>query len=155
MDLDQTVLHATIDPAVTAMSIPGVFQVTLPETPNQIYNIKLRPGLNDFLTAMSHLFEMHVYTMGSRSYAHAVVRLFDPDGRLFYDRILSRDDVFPPSASSASAPNGEMEQKKYLKRIFPVDDSMVVIIDDRADVWDYGPNLIPVPPCKIHHCNNV
>lgn len=82
---------------------------------------------------MSKIFELHVYTMGSRSYAHSVVKLFDSDGRLFNDRILSRDD------------NEIIENRKKLERIFPTDDRMVLVIDDRSDVWPNCRNLIQVP----------
>ena len=139
LDLDQTVLHATKDPATERM-IEGradIHRITFAECgPGEVYYIKLRPGLERFLEAISRLYELHVYTMGTRSYAQAVVRLFDPEGRLFYDRILSRD---------VAGVDGD--QRKNLRRIFPVDDSTVVIVDDRADVWDYCDNLIPVPPC--------
>jgi TFIIF-interacting CTD phosphatase-like protein len=37
--------------------------------------------------------------------------------------------------------------QKSLRRLFPCDTSMVVIIDDRADVWDWCPNLLKVVPC--------
>ncbi|KAF8140463.1 hypothetical protein EV363DRAFT_1501642 [Boletus edulis] len=36
--------------------------------------------------------------------------------------------------------------QKSLQRLFPCDTSMVVIIDDRADVWEWSPNLIKVIP---------
>ena len=35
---------------------------------------------------------------------------------------------------------------KFLQRIFPIDTKLVVIIDDRADVWQWSPNLIKVNP---------
>jgi len=38
--------------------------------------------------------------------------------------------------------------EKNIRRLFPCDDSMVVVIDDRADVWTWSPNLIKVHPCK-------
>ena len=38
--------------------------------------------------------------------------------------------------------------QKSLHRLFPVDTSMVVIIDDRADVWEWSPNLVKVIPCQ-------
>lgn len=38
--------------------------------------------------------------------------------------------------------------RKSLQRLFPCDTSMVVIIDDRADVWDGSPNLVKVIPCS-------
>lgn len=37
--------------------------------------------------------------------------------------------------------------RKSLQRLFPCDTNMVVIIDDRADVWDGSPNLVKVIPC--------
>lgn len=37
--------------------------------------------------------------------------------------------------------------QKSLQRLFPCDQSMVVIIDDRADVWEWSPNLVKVIPC--------
>lgn len=76
---------------------------------------------------------MHIYTMGTRSYADAVVKVIDPDGRLFQDRILSRDE------------NGSATRKR-LERLFPFDQSRVVVLDDRADVWDYSENLIQIKP---------
>lgn len=36
---------------------------------------------------------------------------------------------------------------KSLVRLFPHDQSMVVIIDDRSDVWGDTPNLVKVIPC--------
>ncbi|KAJ2816198.1 CTD phosphatase Fcp1, partial [Coemansia sp. 'formosensis'] len=39
--------------------------------------------------------------------------------------------------------------RKTLKRLFPVDTSMVVILDDRADVWEWSPNLIKVHPYEF------
>lgn len=37
---------------------------------------------------------------------------------------------------------------KSLERLFPVDQSMVVVIDDRGDVWNWSPNLVKVIPCE-------
>lgn len=144
IDLDQTILHATVDPAINSVIAAdpecAIHRIALPEAPNDTYFIKLRPGLVPFLEELQRSFELHIYTMGSKSYAKAVVRLFDPDGRFFYDRILTRDDA-------ASDTLGDCFNRKCLKRIFPTDDSTVVVIDDRADVWDYCDNLIPVHPC--------
>ncbi|KAJ1906154.1 CTD phosphatase Fcp1 [Coemansia sp. IMI 209127] len=102
----------------------------LPVIPSRHF-IKLRPDLREFLEKLSRLYEMHIYTMGSRPYADAVAKLIDPECKYFSGRILSRDE------------NGSKDRKS-LRRLFPVDTSMVVIIDDRADVWDWSPNLIRV-----------
>lgn len=37
--------------------------------------------------------------------------------------------------------------KKTIQRLFPCDDSMVVVLDDRADVWEWSRSLIKVRPC--------
>ncbi|GAA5963234.1 hypothetical protein JCM21900_006561 [Sporobolomyces salmonicolor] len=100
------------------------------------YYIKMRPGLPDFLRRIAEIYEMHVYTMGTRAYAKEVCKVIDPDGGLFGGRILSRDE------------SGSMTRKS-LQRLFPCDTNMVVIIDDRADVWDGSPNLVKVIPYEF------
>ena len=150
VDLDQTIIHACIDPTV------GEWQSD-PENPNHgavkdvksfqlsddgprnvttgcTYYIKLRPGLREFLEEVSGMYELHVYTMGTRAYAQHIARIVDPDRKLFGNRVISRDE------------NGSITAKS-LQRLFPVSTNMVVIIDDRADVWPLNrPNLIKVVP---------
>ncbi|PWA02851.1 hypothetical protein BB558_000999 [Smittium angustum] len=106
----------------------GVF--TLPDGPIRYY-IKMRPGLRKFLKKTADLFELHIYTMGTRNYAESVAKLIDPNKTHFKERILSRDE------------SGSLTHKT-IKRLFPCDDSMVVALDDRADVWRWSPNLIKV-----------
>lgn len=103
------------------------------ETQGCLYYVKPRPGWLDFLSSVATKYEMHVYTMGTRAYAEEVCKAIDPDGKLFCGRVLSRDE------------SGSLTQKS-LQRLFPVDTSMVVIIDDRADVWEWSPNLVKVIP---------
>ncbi len=150
VDLDQTIIHACIEPTV------GDWQDN-PNSPNHEavkdvakfqlkdegvrglasacwYYIKMRPGLKEFLSKVAELYELHVYTMGTRAYAMNIAKIVDPDRKLFGDRIISRDE------------NGNITTKS-LARLFPVDTKMVVIIDDRADVWPKNrPNLIKVVP---------
>lgn len=66
-----------------------------------------------------------------------ICTFLDENGRLFSHRILSRDECL--NATS---------KKDNLKALFPDDcgDSMVCIIDDREDVWNYAKNLIQVKP---------
>lgn len=157
VDLDQTVIHATVDPTVgewqrdpSNPNYPFVKDVKLfsleeepiippgwtgprPPPTKCWYYVKLRPGLKEFLAEVSKLYELHIYTMATRNYALAIASLIDPDGEYFGDRILSRDE------------SGLLTHKN-LKRLFPVDQSMVVIIDDRGDVWQWEANLIKVVP---------
>lgn len=150
VDLDQTIIHACIEPTVgewqrdpTSPNYDAVKEVRSfqlnDDGPRGLasgcwYYIKMRPGLKEFLLKVAELYELHVYTMGTRAYALNIAKLVDPDKKLFGDRIISRDE------------NGNVTAKS-LARLFPVDTKMVVIIDDRADVWPMNRlNLIKVVP---------
>ncbi|ODV63149.1 protein serine/threonine phosphatase ASCRUDRAFT_31434 [Ascoidea rubescens DSM 1968] len=157
VDLDQTIIHTTVDPTVYKWQndpsnpnynvLKDVKSFTLNEDlpflisrKNNMnksnkcwYYVKLRPNLKRFLDKISTYYELHIYTMATRSYAKEIAKIIDPDGIYFGDRILSRDE------------SGSLSQKS-LTKLFPVDTSMVVIIDDRGDVWDWCPNLIKVIP---------
>ncbi|KAF7720872.1 Carboxy-terminal domain (CTD) phosphatase [Apophysomyces ossiformis] len=145
LDLDQTIVHATWDPTVgewmndknnaNHAATEDIRKFTLPGSV-LVYYIKLRPGLHEFLREISKIFELHIYTMGTRHYAEAVAREIDPEGTIFRERILSRDE------------SGSMTQKK-LQRLFPCDTSMVVVLDDRSDVWSFSPNLIKIKPYEF------
>ncbi|KAL6887449.1 hypothetical protein HDV57DRAFT_360460 [Trichoderma longibrachiatum] len=150
VDLDQTIIHACIEPTIgewqrdptnpnhEAVKDVKSFQLN-DDGPRGLasgctYYIKLRPGLKEFLEAVSTKYELHVYTMGTRAYALNIARIVDPDKKLFGNRVISRDE------------NGSITAKS-LQRLFPVSTDMVVIIDDRADVWPMNrPNLIKVAP---------
>ena len=147
VDLDQTVIQATVDPTVAewqkdpdnpnydAVKDVRAFQLTEegPGGNGCWYYIKLRPGLKEFLETVSKMYELHIYTMGTRSYAKHITEIIDPDCKFFGNRTLSRSE------------NGSFTVKS-LQRLFPVDTKMVVIIDDRGDVWNWIPNLIKVNP---------
>lgn len=151
VDLDQTVIQATVDPTVLEWqsdpsnpnypAIKDVKSFCLEEDSAQglhgpikcWYYVKIRPGLAEFLLEISKKYELHIYTMATRNYALAIAKIIDPKGEYFGDRILSRDE------------SGSLTHKN-LKRLFPVDQSMVAIIDDRGDVWQWESNLIKVVP---------
>lgn len=147
VDLDQTIIHATVDPTVAewqkdesnpnhnAVKDVHAFQLVDdgPGARGCWYYIKLRPGLKQFLENISKLYELHIYTMGTRAYAQNIANIIDPERKIFGDRILSRDE------------SGSLVAKN-LQRLFPVDTKMVVIMDDRGDVWKWNDNLIKVTP---------
>ena len=151
VDLDQTIIHACIDPTVgewqrdpenpnyDAVRDVKSFQLNDDGCPRGFatgcwYYIKLRPGLREFLDEISDMYELHVYTMGTRAYAQNIAKLVDPDQKLFGNRLISRDE------------NGSLTAKN-LERLFPTSTGMVAIIDDRADVWPRDrDNLVKVVP---------
>lgn len=147
VDLDQTVIHTTCErtvaewqadpenPNYDAVKDVKGFQLADDNVSNVAanwYYVKMRPGLKDFFEKMSKIYEMHVYTMATRAYAQAIMKIIDPDRKYFGDRILSRDENYT-------------DKLKNLTRLFYQNTAMVVIIDDRADVWQYSPHLVRVP----------
>lgn len=157
VDLDQTVIHCGVDPTIGEWKkdpsnpnyealkdvqmfaldeeaiVPPMYMGPRPPERKCWYFVKVRPGLKEFFEKVAPLYEMHIYTMATRAYAFQITKIIDPDGSLFGDRILSRDE------------NGSLTQKS-LERLFPTDQSMVIVIDDRGDVWNWCSNLIKVVP---------
>jgi len=92
--------------------------------------------------------------MGTRAYAEEVCAAIDPDGTAFSGRLLSRDESGSRSLALILFESSLMWfsglTQKSLQRLFPCDTSMVVIIDDRADVWEWSPNLVKVIPCSYY-----
>ncbi|KAF2661728.1 hypothetical protein K491DRAFT_646975 [Lophiostoma macrostomum CBS 122681] len=147
VDLDQTVIHTTCErtigewkedpenPNYDAVKDVQSFQLAddnIAGVGANSYYVKMRPGLKEFFDRVSHMYEMHVYTMATRAYAQKVADIIDPERKYFGDRILSRDENYT-------------DKLKSLQRLFPTNTDMVVIIDDRADVWHYSDNLVRVP----------
>ena len=134
VDLDQTLIHSTNHNVPQDMPDVHHFQLYGPHT--QWYHTKLRPHTMDFLNSMSKIFELHICTFGARRYAHSIAHLMDPKEQYFpKDRILSRDECLDTNLKTGN-----------MKSLFPCGDSMVCIIDDREDVWNFAPNLIAVKP---------
>jgi len=126
LDLDHTLLHATSDtrvapfvgreddlfafelpagPPPSAASLAGSLQrrklAGAPAT--KTHYVKLRPHLSLFLEALSLLFDMHVYTMGVRAYADAVVAGMDPTHRIIKHRVVSRDEGGASDSAAGAA----------------------------------------------------
>ncbi|POV95283.1 hypothetical protein PSHT_15746, partial [Puccinia striiformis] len=121
VDLDQTIVHETVDPTF----VEWMFD---PSNPNWKALQKKEEVVIIILNK-----DACIYNGATRAYAEAVCKIIDPTNQIFGNRILSRDE------------SGSMTQK-WITRLFPVDTSMVVIIDDRGDVWEYSPDLVAVVP---------
>ncbi|XP_024920796.1 RNA polymerase II subunit A C-terminal domain phosphatase isoform X2 [Cynoglossus semilaevis] len=131
VDLDQTLIHTT-EQHCQRMSNKGIFHFQLGRGEPMLHT-RLRPHCKAFLEKIAKLFELHVFTFGSRLYAHTIAGFLDPEKKLFSHRILSRDECIDPFSKTGN-----------LRNLFPCGDSMVCIIDDREDVWKFAPNLITV-----------
>ncbi|KAK9934283.1 hypothetical protein M0R45_021433 [Rubus argutus] len=51
---------------------------------------QIAAGVWNFLEKASHLFELHLYTMGNKLYATEMAKVLDPTGALFAGRVISR-----------------------------------------------------------------
>ncbi|XP_067888566.1 RNA polymerase II subunit A C-terminal domain phosphatase isoform X1 [Heterodontus francisci] len=131
VDLDQTLIHTT-EQLCQKMSNKGIFHFQLGRGEPMLHT-RLRPHCKEFLEKIAKLYELHVFTFGSRLYAHTIAGFLDPEKKLFSHRILSRDECIDPYSKTGN-----------LRNLFPCGDSMVCIIDDREDVWKFAPNLIAV-----------
>jgi len=143
LDIDLTLLHATIDPRAEHLHHGGL-EVHAFDIFNQGRLLRhwccLRPSLRSFLLQAHSLYVLTIYTHGRRDYAHQVARLLDPDRSLFKDRIVSRDDC------------PDLHGQKSLQRLFPGGIEMALILDDSPQVWqgEQSRHLLPVVPFKFY-----
>ncbi|XP_024926865.3 RNA polymerase II C-terminal domain phosphatase-like 4 [Ziziphus jujuba] len=91
---------------------------------------KLRPFVRKFLKVASKMYVLHIYTMGNRSYALAIVNILDPRREYIKGIIISRDDVITK------------KNEKTLD-VIPGPESAILILDDNEKVWrKHNRNLI-------------
>ncbi|KAI8641310.1 HAD-like domain-containing protein [Parasitella parasitica] len=140
IDLDHTLIHATSVYDVAEWINKQKRSATHRSRVKELFTVcgnkfsfKLRPGLHRFLTQLSSMYEFHVYTMGNKAYAEAFLDRIDPHRTLFKGRVLTRDG------------NGCILKKK-LSRLYPTNQTQVLVLDDCANVWDNSPNLIQIKP---------
>ena len=103
--------------------------------------LHLRPALYSFLGRVASMFELYAYTQGTSEYAKKILGGIDPSGEFFGTpfRLIARE-LDPETGRTIP---------KNLSRVFPNEEGLVLIIDDRDDVWDEGAsenNLIKLTP---------
>jgi RNA polymerase II C-terminal domain phosphatase-like 3/4 len=87
---------------------------------------KIRPHALEFLRRVKFDFqELHVYTMGTRTYAEAVCKLLDPSATLFTSIVCKEDFDSNPAEVG---PNF-----KCLRGLLK--DNTTVILDDSPEMW--------------------
>ncbi|VDN06490.1 unnamed protein product [Thelazia callipaeda] len=134
VDLDQTLIHTT-NHACKPKNEMDILHYKLKGID---FYTKVRPYTRDFLENMAELYEMHIISYGERQYAHRIAEILDPDKKYFGHRILSRDELFCA-----------MYKTKNMQALFPCGDHMIVMIDDRPDVWQYSDALVQVKPYRF------
>jgi len=135
LDIDHTLVHCTKDcRAEIVLSDPSMKTETskmyFEETGDKPYYLKLRPFIKPFLETLSQFFHLAVYTMGGKTYAKKVMKIIDPDNKILKKRLVCRDD--------------HDDNVKVLQRMFPCDEKMVLVVDDRDDVWSTPQNVLKI-----------
>jgi len=151
LDLDHTLLHSTRMTDVSekdAETLHGMLQSQSFDTP-MLFHLghmnmwtKFRPGVREFLEKAKESFDLHVFTMGDKSYAGEMAKLLDPTGKLFGGRVASSSDA-------------DSSMMKDLDVLLGSDD-MMVILDDTVGVWPkHRANVIQIkrylffPACAV------
>eukprot|EP00002_Diphylleia_rotans_P016482 TRINITY_DN3207_c0_g1_i4.p1 TRINITY_DN3207_c0_g1~~TRINITY_DN3207_c0_g1_i4.p1 ORF type:complete len:467 (+),score=85.11 TRINITY_DN3207_c0_g1_i4:43-1443(+) len=129
LDLDETLIHTT---DLSIHNVPSEWvskydlkSFKLHRDPLQRYT-KLRPGVSEFLASASKLYEIYVFTLGARDYGRRIAEIIDPGFKY-----LDESKVF----TVEDAGGDKRILQKRLDCILPFDYNMVVIVDDRIDVW--------------------
>ena len=98
--------------------------------------IKFRVHLKEFFSFLDNKYEIFTYTHGAQEYATSIIQYINKNifpNSLSTERLISREES-----------NG-MIKNKTIKKVFPTTENMVVIVDDRIDVWiENNDNLINV-----------
>lgn len=136
LDLDETLVNTTCDR--TNPNLKGIHRYLVGPVKTRWLQTSLRPGVREFLREVSKLYRAHIFSYGEREYTHFIARLLDPDGSIFGERILSRDEFTDANMKTTN-----------LKSIFPCGVDMVAIVDDRSDVWQDASNLLVAPPYEF------
>ncbi|KAH3757692.1 CTD small phosphatase [Pelomyxa schiedti] len=136
LDLDETLAHSSLE------SIPGeelVFNVTI-SGKDYTMHARKRPHLEQFLLAVSAMFEVVVFTASQAEYASKLLDHIDPQNRIFTHRIYREGCVFVGG--------------NYLKDLTVLgrDMSHVVIIDNSPHVFGYQMDN-GVPILSFTDCN--
>jgi CTD small phosphatase-like protein 2 len=119
LDLDETLVHSTLDPCDDAdFTFPVFFNMK----EHTVY-VKKRPHLHTFLGRVAEMFEIVVFTASQGIYAEQLLDILDPDGKVISRRAYRESCIFSEGC--------------YMKdlTILGVDLAKVAIIDNSPQVF--------------------
>jgi CTD nuclear envelope phosphatase 1 len=85
--------------------------------------VNLRPGLTDFLKAVSAKYETHIFTASLAVYADPLLNQLDPDGTMFAGRWYREHCAFHPSQQAYVKDLDRLPFKEQLNRVVLVDNN--------------------------------
>ncbi|KAI4332858.1 hypothetical protein L6164_017735 [Bauhinia variegata] len=129
LDLDETLVHSTMEPCEGA---DFTIQVFFDKKEHTIY-VRERPFLQAFLETVSKMFEIIIFTASQRIYAEKVLDVLDSDRKLFSQRVYRESCVFSDGTYTKDL------------TILGVDLAKVFIIDNSPQVFRLqADNGIPI-----------
>ncbi|KAJ3683558.1 hypothetical protein LUZ60_013785 [Juncus effusus] len=90
LDLDETLVHSTLEPIPSA---DFTFQVNFNQKLHTIH-VKCRPYLPEFLQRVALTFETIIFTASQSIYAEQLLNVLDPKRKLFRHRVYRDDCVY-------------------------------------------------------------
>eukprot|EP00258_Populus_trichocarpa_P000837 XP_002299297.2 CTD small phosphatase-like protein 2 isoform X1 [Populus trichocarpa] len=90
LDLDETLVHSTLEPCDDA---DFTFPVNFNLQQHTVF-VRCRPYLRDFMERVSSLFEIIIFTASQSIYAEQLLNVLDPKRRVFRHRVFRESCVF-------------------------------------------------------------
>jgi RNA polymerase II subunit A small phosphatase-like protein len=105
LDLDQTLVYVIKLTRVqqqqhTYHTTPSSFTVNIKD---EHYWVLKRPGLDEFLTLPSQVFQLVCFTASCYEYANTILEVLDPTGTIFHQRFFRHHCVSSPWFPGAAA----------------------------------------------------
>ena len=158
LDLDNTIIHTYTSlirlPDTEIKFLRDLYKTYFAKVPiknevnrNEIILVKFRPFLKTFLKNIQNKYEIYIYTHGTKEYATGIIQYINLNFE--HDSLSTRRMLY-----RVYDKNGNPKIKS-IKDVFPTQENMILIIDDRINVWkESGGNFICIYPYKFFNEND-
>jgi Dullard-like phosphatase family protein len=163
LDIDETLVHSELiveqnvpRPDKAHISYDRKLEFPNPNGTFDVYGIRYRPFLMEFLHRMSKLYDLALYTASAQDYGNAVANELDPAGNLFVARLFRENCIHVNGVNVKSMKNFEGPDVYLVDNLiysFPfdldrgipicpfVDDAMDVELKDLAEILENLPSF--------------